>query len=419
MPIAHHHQKTPPRFLLTRKLGLAAVLLLMAAGVAQAWPPGNRVPPMGWEPWNFDHCGTMYKWDDMYYRKLADLFVTSGLRDLGYQYLTIECHDHYRDQKGQIQPSKRTFPDGFRVVTNYIHSKGLKVRAYTDAGKGSCGSTFEGAGSLGHYEDDARLWKQFGFDGVKIDWCGGREAGLDPQTQYTQFAGAMKKVFPEFSIEICSWGRGDPWEWGKNAGILWRTGEDIDYMGNKSSIGGTWKALLRNIDANRHPDPDLVGPGKGWNYPDMLEVGVPGGLTETEEQTQFGMWAIMAAPLFLGNDVFNMPPYAKEILMNKEVIAVDQDPQGIQGRVVKEYRHGTRQVWLKELQDGSRAVALFNRGDKPRKITAQWSSLGISGKWLVRNLWDHADKGTFTHRYRTRVPAHGTVLLKISPLPRN
>lgn len=403
--------------LLIRKLGIAFVLLLMTAGVARAWPPGNRVPPMGWEPWNFDHCGSMYKWDDAFYRKLADFFVTSGLRDLGYTYLTIECHDHYREANGQIEPSAGTFPDGFRPVTNYIHSQGLKVRTYTDAGKGKCGSTFEGAGSLGHYDDDAEQWAKFGFDGVKIDWCGGRNAALDPQTQYSQFADAMKKSLPDFNIEICSWGRGDPWEWGRNAGTFWRTGADIDYRGKKSSIGGTWKGLLRNIDANRHPDPQLVGPGKGWNYPDMLEVGVPGGLTETEEQTQFGMWAIMAAPLFLGNDVFHMPAYAKAILMNKEVIAVDQDPLGIQGDLVKESHKGKRQVWCKNLADDSRAVALFNRDDKPRKITAKWSDIGLTGKCLVRNLWQHEDQGTFAHRYLTRVPAHGTVLLKITPQP--
>ena len=419
MPIAHHPRKPRGRSLLLRNLGLAALLLLMAASVAQAWPPSNRVPPMGWEPWNFDHCGAMYKWDDAYYRKLANFFVTSGLRNLGYTYLTIECHDHYRDANGQIQPSKSTFPHGFKVVTQYIHARGLKVRTYTDAGKTSCPKTFQGPGSLGHYGDDARQWAKFGFDGVKIDWCGGRDAGLDPKTQYTQFANAMKKPLPAFDIEICSWGRGNPWEWGRNAGTFWRTGGDIDYWGEKSTIGGTWKGLLRNIDANRHPDPRLVGPGKGWNYPDMLEVGVPGGLTKTEEQTQFGMWAIMAAPLFLGNDVFHMPPYAKAILMNKEVIAVDQDPLGLQGRVVKESGDGKLQVWSKDLKGGSRAVALFNRDDSPRQMAVNWSDLGISGKWRVRNLWQHADKGTFAHQYRTLVPAHGTALLKISPLRRN
>jgi alpha-galactosidase len=419
MSRAYNPQKVRRQFILARKLGLAAVLMLMMSGVAECWPLSNKVPPMGWEPWNFDHCGSMYKWDEEYYKRLADFFVTSGLRNLGYKYLTIECHDHYRDQNGQIQPSRRTFPNGFRTVTGYIHKKGLKVRTYTDAGKGKCGSTFEGAGSLGHYEDDVRQWVKFGFDGVKIDWCGGHDAGLDPETQYLQFADAMKKSRRPFCIEICSWGNGDPWKWGRNAGTFWRTSGDIDYWGAKAKIGGTWQGLMRNLDANRHPDTKYVGPGKGWNYPDMLEVGVPGGLNETEERTQFSMWAIMAAPLFLGNDVFKMPPYARKIVMNKEVIAIDQDPLGIQGDVVKESDNGKLQVWSKELEDGSKAVALLDRDATPHQMTVTWSDIGLSGKCLVRDLWERLDKGTFADRYGAKVPSHGTVLLKISPLHRN
>jgi len=401
-------------------LTLVATLVLAAPGIAQAWPATNRVPPMGWEPWNFDHCGTMYKWDEAYYEKLADFFVTSGLRDLGYTYLTIECHDHYRDQNGRIQPSAGTFPNGFKVVTAYIHSKGLKVRSYTDAGKAHCGRTFEGPGSFGHYEEDAKQWRSFGFDGVKIDWCGGDQEGLDPETQYTQFADAIKAVLPDFSIEICSGGEGGPWTWGRSAGTFWRTEGDIDNTAKESdwpsTRGADWNSLLRNIDANRHPSKKFVGPGKGWNYPDMLEVGVPGGLDEMEERTQFSMWAVMAAPLFLGNDVFNMPAYAKEIIMNKEVIAVDQDPLGIQGDVVKESGGGKIQVWSKKLEDGSRAVALLNRDSQAREMTVSCHDLGFLGKCHVRDLWLHADKGSFASQYRVQVPSHGVVLLKISPV---
>ncbi|HUZ47037.1 MAG TPA: glycoside hydrolase family 27 protein [Terriglobia bacterium] len=419
MSSAHDPQGVLKQTFIARKLGLAAVLMLMMASVARCWPPGNRVPPMGWEPWNFDHCGSRYKWDEEYYKKLADFFVTSGLRNLGYNYLTIECHDHYRDKKGQIQPSLRTFPRGFRVVTDYLHTRGLKVRTYTDAGKGKCGSTFEGAGSLGRYEDDVKQWVKFGFDGVKIDWCGGNSLHLDPKTQYLQFAEAMKKSGHPFCIEICSWGKGNPWKWGRKAGTFWRTSGDIDIWNRHSTIGGNWDALMRNLDANRHPSTKYVGPWKGWNYPDMLEVGVPGGLNETEERTQFSMWAIMAAPLFLGDDVFNMPRYARAIIMNKEVIAIDQDPLGIQGDVVKESENGKLQVWAKQLKSGSKAVALLNRDATPRQMTVNWNDLGISGKWQVRDLWQHRDQGVFADQYSAHVPSHGAALLKISPQPRH
>jgi alpha-galactosidase len=184
-------------------------------------------------------------------------------------------------------------------------------------------------------------------------------------------------------------------------------------------MGGDWGILMRNLDDNRHPDTKYVGPQGGWNYPDILLVGLPGGLNEIEERTQFSMWAIVASPLFLGNDLFDMPQYAKEIVMNKEVIAIDQDPLGIQGDVVKEYDNAKLQVWVKQLKNGSKAVALLNRDTTARQITVNWSDIGIPGKWLVRDLWEHVDKGKLIDRYTAEVPSHGTAVLKISPLPRD
>jgi alpha-galactosidase len=390
---------------------------MLMASRADGWPLGNQVPPMGWEPWNIDHCGNQYKWDEEFYKKLADFFVNSGLRDLGYNYLTIECGDHYRDKDGHIQPNLKTFPNGFKAITNYLHKKGLRARAYTDAGEGKC-CCFEGTGSLGHYEDDAKRWVEFGFDGVKIDWCGGNDKGLDPKTQFLEFADAMRKTNRRFVVEVCCWGKGNPWEWGRNAGTFWRTSGDID-SDSTTKIGGNWNILMRNLDDNRHPDTKYVGPGKGWNYADMLLVGHRGGLNEIEQRTQFSMWAIMASPLFLGNDLFSMPQYAKQIVMNKEVIAIDQDPLGIQGDVVKVYNNGKSQVWVKELKNGSKAVALLNRDTTAQQIAANWRDMGISGEWLVRDLWEHVDKGKFTDRYTAEVPSHGAALLKITPLSRN
>lgn len=269
---------------------LLFILLILLASRADAQLVGKQTPPMGWEPWYSDHCGDSYKWDEDYYKKLADFFVSSGLRSLGYRYLTVECGDHYRDKDGHIQPNPRKFPHGFRAITDYIHQKGLKVRAYTDAGEGKC-CCFEGSGSLGHYEDDARRWAEFGFDGVKIDWCGGNAKKLDPQTQFLQFAAAMRKTNHPFCVEVCSWGKGNPWEWGRNAGSFWRTSGDLDiqYFDSGDFIvkkGGNWNILMRNLDDNRHPESKYVGPGKGWNYPDILLVGLPGVLNETEERTQ-------------------------------------------------------------------------------------------------------------------------------------
>lgn len=388
------------------------LMALVPGGSSVCLSQTNSLPPMGWEPWYVDHCGNSSSWDEVYYRKVADLMVSSGLKELGYTWLTVECGDHYRDKDGQIQPNLAKFPHGFNAITDYIHERGLKVRNYSDAGYGKC-CCFEGAGSRGHYGDDLRRWIGFGFDGAKIDWCGGHDEKLDPRTQFLQFAHEIKQSAKPFPLEICVWGEGNPWEWGKDVGGFWRTGGDLD-GGQPAANHGDWQLLIKNLDANRHPGPDHVGPGKGWNYPDVLLVGLPGGLNETEEQTQFGMWAIMASPLFLGNDLFNTPSYAWKILKNPEVIAVDQDPLGIQGDVVKEYDKGNLQVWAKQLQDGSRAVALLNRKDEPQNIAVLWSDLGISGRWKVRDLWSHQDKGVFDGRYSRTVPSHATALLKLS-----
>ena len=243
--------------------GAAFVMVfILTASRANCWPPDNRLPPMGWEPWYIDHCGNQYKWDEEFHKKLAAFFVSSGLRDLGYDYLTIECGDHYRDKDGHIQPNLEKFPNGFKAITDYLHQRGLKARAYTDAGEGKC-CCFEGAGSLGHYEDDARRWAEFGFDGVKIDWCGGDSKGLDPKTQFLQFAEAIRKTNHLLCTEVCCWGRGNPWEWGRNAGTFWRTSGDLDLSHSTLKMWGDWDILMRNLDENRHPITNMSDRGKG------------------------------------------------------------------------------------------------------------------------------------------------------------
>jgi alpha-galactosidase len=397
------------------KIVKESLMFLLFLAPFFGWSQDKSLPPMGWEPWNIDHCGTLHKWDADFYNRLADFIVSSGLRDLGYRYLTYECHAHYRDSLGHYQSNPEKFPDGIKTSIDYLHSKNLKARAYTDAGTGKCGGCFDGAGSYGHYEEDSKKWAELGFDGVKIDWCGGNDEKLDPKSQFIQFHSAIMKYNPDFNIEICTWGMGEPWNWGSQAGTFWRTSGDIDNVeGNIFKIGGSWKGLLRNIDANRHPDKNLVGPGKGWNYGDMLLVGVADGLNETEEQTQFTMWAIMASPLFLGNDVLNMSQYVKDIVMNREVISIDQDPLGVQGDVIKELFNGNLQVWKKDLADGSKALAVLNRGENSENVALIWNDLGIKGKWKVRDLWQHADKSGSTDRYETQVLMHSAVLLKLS-----
>jgi alpha-galactosidase len=379
------------------------------------------LPSMGWEPWNIDHCTVTQdrKWDQAYYVKLIHQMQASGLSDLGYKYLTLECYDHYRDPNdGSWQVDRKLFPDGYEYLTTYAHSRGLKIRLYTDAGLSPCGCVNDG-GSFGHYEDDAKLWAKWGIDGIKIDWCGGDKENLVSRTQYIEFYQAMKKyIKTPFDIEICCWRYDDPWTWGRFAGSMWRTSSDIDRNVNnnpKICFGGCWAPLMRNLDHNRHPDPNCVGPAKGYNYPDMLLVGHPEGLNEIEERTQFSLWCIMASPLYIGADVFKLPQYAKDILMNKEVIAIDQDPLGIQGDVVHEDETGNLQVWAKTLHDNSVAAALLNRSDTPATITANFTDLHLPDNCLVRDLWQKKNMGTYNTSYSTTVRPHETILIKVTP----
>ena len=348
-------------------------------------------PPMGWNSWNFFGCSI----NETIVKQEADAMVSSGMKAAGYEYINLDdCWQNGRDASGNIVADPTKFPSGIASLAQYVHSKGLKLGLYTDAGTQTCQGR---PGSYGFYPQDANTYSSWGVDYIKVDWC--NTTGLDPQTQYQQFRDALANTSIEFSI--CDWGTNSPWLWGPATGNLWRTTGDIN---------DSWASMTGNMDSN-----SLVaayaGPG-GWNDPDMLEVG-NGGMTAVEDQTHFSMWAMMAAPLIMGNDLTNMPAATKAILTNAEVIAVDQDILGNQGVVVSDNGAGL-QVWSKKLSGGALAVALFNRSAATASLTAYWSVIGLpAGSAAVRDLWTHSDQGTFTDSYTASVPSHGVVMLKL------
>jgi alpha-galactosidase len=379
---------------------------------------GRLLPSMGWEPWSISHCAVSegLEFNETYYKRLIDLMDSLGYKDAGYRYLIIECDDHYRDENGKWTVNREKFPNGYESVVSYAHERGFKIKVYTDAGIRSC--CCNDRGSYGFYEEDAMAWAALKFDGVKIDWCGGNRLGLDPKTQYVEFYEAITKhITKPFEVEICSWGKGNPWEWGRFAGDIWRTSGDVDALYDPfvAFPGGKWEALLRNIDENRHADTAWVGPGKGFNYADMLLVGLPGGLTEIEEQTQFSMWAIMASPLYISCDLFTIPEYAKNILLNQEVIQINQDPLGLQGDVIKESRDGKIQIWSKKLINDNTALAFFNRDSVTRSISIKWKDIGMpQGPSKIRDLWQHQDLKINKRGFSVNVKPHETLMYKIS-----
>jgi alpha-galactosidase len=373
---------------------LIALSSTISAQTAAAHSPSQLAltPPMGWNSWNKFGCDV----SEQLIRETADAMVTSGMLAAGYQYVNIDdCWQVSRAADGTIVADPVRFSSGIKALADYVHSKGLKLGVYTDAGRLTCEKR---PGSLDHELQDAKTYAAWGVDYVKVDWC--HSEGLDPEVQYAKFRDALAQAGRPIVFSICDWGVKAPWKWGPTTGNLWRTTGDIsDRYDRMSVIGFSQNGLDK-----------FAGPGH-WNDPDMLEVG-NGGMKPDEYRTHMALWALLAAPLLAGNDVRNMTPETMDILMNREVIAVDQDPKGVQGHRI--WDEGPLEIWVKPLADRSQAVGLFNRGESPLNITLNLKALGITGPAKLRDLWQHQDLGAVPDSYTAEVPKHGVMMLRVS-----
>lgn len=332
-----------------------------------------RTPQMGWNSWNFFACNI----NETVIKETADALVSTGLADLGYNYVNIDdCWSSLlRNLKGELVPDPKTFPSGIKALADYIHDKGLKLGIYSDAGVFTCQVR---PGSLYHENDDARLFASWGVDYLKYDNC--FNLGIEPEKRYPPMRDALNSTGRTIFYSICEWGEDDPALWAANVGNSWRTTDDIN---------DTWVSMTTIADLN-DKWASYAGPG-GWNDPDMLEVG-NGGMTYQEYRAHFSIWALMKAPLLIGCDVRNMTAQTFEILSNKEVIAVNQDPLGVQGRKVSVAENeGCSQVWAGPLSGNRFVVALWNRCSASVTITAKWEVLGLDTtiSFFVRDLWEH------------------------------
>ncbi|MGW7007260.1 NPCBM/NEW2 domain-containing protein [Streptomyces sp. NPDC054933] len=357
-----------------------------------------RTPPMGFNNWNSTHCGPGF--NEATVEGIADIFVSKGLKAAGYQYVNLD--DCWalpdRDAKGKLVPDPARFPHGIKAVADYVHAKGLKLGIYTSAGTKTCNSKgFPGA--LGHEYSDAQQFADWGVDYLKYDNCNNQ--GVDAKQRYTTMRDALKATGRRIVFSICEWGENQPWLWAADVGNLWRTTGDIS---------DNWSSMLSNLKQNL-PLAQYAGPGH-WNDPDMLEVG-NGGMTDTEYRSHFSMWAVMAAPLLIGNDLRKATPSTYDIITNKDVIAVDQDPLGKQGTVLSS--DSGRWTVVKPMADGSRAVALFNETDQPQRIATTAAAIGLPQRsaYTLRDLWQHKDYET-AGTVSATVPAHGTALSRVS-----
>jgi alpha-galactosidase len=352
-----------------------------------------KTPPMGWSSWN----KFAEKIDDKTVRAMADALVATGLRDAGYVYVNIDDGwQGTRGPDGAIRPNDK-FPD-MKALADYVHARGLKFGLYSAPGPRTCAG-FEG--SYGHVQQDAQTFAAWGVDYLKYDLCSGEWFYDDAdkvQRTYHEMGAALRATGRPIVYSLCEYGRFEVGSWGRKVGgHLWRTTGDItdDY------------ATMAKIGFDKNGRAEHAGPG-GWNDPDMLEIG-NGGMSHDEYATHMTLWAMSAAPLMMGHDLRQSSPEVLKMLENREVIAVDQDALGVQGKAVR--REGTTEVWTKPLADGGVAVALFNRGEAAATMSVTPVDAGLETVQAVRDLWAGVDLEASLKVFA--VPAHGVVLLKV------
>ncbi|EYU30232.1 hypothetical protein MIMGU_mgv1a007643mg [Erythranthe guttata] len=356
-------------------------------------------PQMGWSSWNHFGCSI----DEEMIRETADALVSTGLYKHGYKYVNIDdCWAELsRDDEGKLVPKKSTFPSGMKALADYVHSKGLKLGIYSDAGYLTCSKKMPG--SLGFEELDAKTFAEWGIDYLKYDNC--NTDGSKPTARYPVMTRALMKAGRPIFFSLCEWGDLHPALWGSTVGNSWRTTNDI---------ADNWDSMISRADENE-VYAEYARPG-GWNDPDMLEIG-NGGMTKDEYIIHFSLWAISKAPLIIGNDVRNTSKETMEIIANKEVIAVNQDKLGIQAKKVR--MEGNLEVWAGPLSGYRVALLLLNRGPDRTPMTGYWDDIGIppSSTVIARDLWKHKTlKESFVGNLTETVDPHSCKMYILKPI---
>jgi alpha-galactosidase len=360
-------------------------------------------PPMGWSSWN----KFADRIDDKTVRAMADAMVSTGLRDAGYRYVNIDDGwQGKRDAAGVLHPNAK-FPD-MKGLADYVHARGLKFGIYSSPGPRTCAG-YEG--SYGHVAQDAKTFAAWGVDYLKYDLCSGEWFYADADTvqrSYGEMGAALRATGRSIVYSLCEYGRFDVAAWGRSVGgHLWRTTGDIT---------DSYKTMAE-IGFDRNPKYGHAGPG-GWNDPDMLELG-NGGMSNDEYVTHMTLWAMSAAPLMMGHDLRQTDAATRRLLENPGVIAIDQDPAGVQGRAVRS--EGDTVIWSKRLADGTIALALFNRATTPASIDLRPIDADLNIITAMRDIW--AGKDIAASRTEFAIPGHGAVLLRVrgddSRLPRS
>lgn len=406
-------------------LTLATAALLTLPAAAQKFEGLALTPPMGWNSWNTFACDI----DETVVKETADLFIKLGLKDAGYEYIVIDdgWMEMERDPETLLLvPNKKKFPNGIKTVADYVHSKGLKFGIYNCAGTKTCGGY---PGTRGYEYHDARQYAQWGVDFLKFDWCytgagnGGFNYQQDAPASYTLMRDAIYAAGRPMIFNICEWGDNEPWKWGANVGHMWRISGDIGHCWDCEMSFGTWSKFGLWPIINMHKDiRKYSGPGH-WNDFDMLEVG--NGFSPTENRTHFVMWCMLASPLMLGNDIRKMDEPTRQLVTNKEVIAIDQDKLGIQG--FRFMNLDGFDIWVKPLDNNEWAFAFVNMTEQKRHLSYDWAKYyckdGLVNreiqwgkqKFALRDLLAHKDFGDTSKKLECDVEAHDVIVFRLSP----
>lgn len=380
-------------------MGILVMTLFLVQGEAQQIKP----PVMGWSSW--------YQYDvrisEAGIRAQADALKSSGLFAAGYNYVNID--DGYfegRQADGRLLYDSVKFPSGMGAMARYIHNLGMKAGIYSDGGCNTCGSIWNddkkgiGVGLYGHVKQDAQqFFIDWGFDFIKVDWCGGKLLKLDEQKTYLEIIDTIRQIKPDVVFNLCRWEF--PGTWAIKAADSWRMSADIH-----NNFEEVQKIIDQNADLYKY-----VSPGH-YNDMDMLQVGR--GMSDQEDKTHFSMWCMLTSPLLVSCDLTHLSAASKEILTNKELIAIDQDPGFRQGRRVISKAEGIIDVWVKALGESGKkkAIAIMNRSDKPASYRLTAGEIGLSGKEKLRDLWQHKDIGQLSEVADFQLPAHGIVVLR-------
>lgn len=382
-------------------------------------PSSNLIastPPMGWNSWNtFGH-----NINETVIQETADAFSSSGLKDYGYKYIVIDDSWSIKDRRngnGDLIADPEKFPNGIKALADYVHSKGLKLGIYSDAADKTCGGY---PGSYGFEEQDANLWASWGIDFLKYDYCNAPQEQSTAMERYGRMGEALRNTGREFLYSLCEWGNQSPHLWGRKVGgHMWRVSGDVYDSWVNIWLNG-WYAIGVDVSIDIAQDVHAHGGPGGWNDLDMLVVGLKGkgqiagnGMSFVEYQTHMSLWCMACSPLMIGCDVRKLDSDTASLLMNREVLAVNQDPLGIPARRVKQI--GACEIWTKPLADRSVAVSIINRGSRPADLNLKARDIGmLDTPKLARNLWTQEDIADFKVDWTAHIQPHGTVVLKVT-----